>query len=243
MRVGDGAPQLGAETSDNGINTPPTPAKRRRVTWTEGSSADGVSMRESVERECELPHVILDPWLDAATGCTSIGASVATHDRITFCICAVQAALHRLALLEENTGLQSPGHATPGTECIPSARSLLYCPAIRCPASAFTQRRVSRLLPAVPSETSQQGSSQAAPLQDLLSASTSATLVHVSATTLTAPIRGRIRTKPRRASPHIHVQHGILFCCGRTAVSPAQADAERQEHIWHKLWLGGQQCV
>jgi hypothetical protein len=78
------------------------------VTLTKGSSADGVSMRECVEREREHPHKIPVPWLEAATCCTSIGASVATHDCITFCISAVQAALHCLALLEDNTGCNLP---------------------------------------------------------------------------------------------------------------------------------------
>lgn len=36
---------------------------------------------------------------------------------------------------------------------------------------------------------------------------------------------------------------GLHISCSRAAVSPAQADAERQEHIRHKLWSGRQQCL
>jgi hypothetical protein len=195
--------------------------------WTAARDLDRVGflrrrgMRERVERERGQAHMIPVPWPDAATSCTSIGASVATLAHITFCVRCQASSLRRVTLPEERTCGQSRRRPTNIKDCVAPARALPYCPAIRSRTSAFTPQRAWHATSGrLPAEPLHQSFSLAVPLQELPS------------------------NKPQRAHPpYTAVHHGVFLCCGRTAVSPAQTNAERQEHIRHKLWPGGQQCL
>jgi hypothetical protein len=115
--------------------------------WTAARDLDRVGvlrrrgMRERVERERGHAHMIPVPWPDAATSCTSIGASVATLAHITFCVRCQASLLRRVTLLEARTCVQSRRRPTNIKHCFAPARTLPYCPAIRSPTSAFTPQR------------------------------------------------------------------------------------------------------
>jgi hypothetical protein len=171
--------------------------------WTAARDLDRVGalrrrgMRERVERERGHAHMNPVPWPDAATTCTSIGASVATPAHITFRVRCQASLLRRVTLLEERTCVQSRRRPPNIKDCFAPARTLPHCPAIRSPTSAFTpQRAWDATTGRLRAEPLHQSFSLAVPLKELPLACS----FHPSSCTSRPPrpLATRARTKPER---------------------------------------------